>query len=99
MNRNMVSNIILALLLMGTLTVAFKVQPVNASGTIYIRADGSIDPPTAPIQRNGDIYTFTDNINDSIVVQRNSITISGNRYTLQGRFALGLHQERDNNPK
>jgi len=31
---------------------AVNVQPVKASGTIYIRADGSIDPQTAPIQKD-----------------------------------------------
>ena len=55
MLRKTVSGIMLAmLLLICMLTLAFKVQPVKTGGTIYIRADGSIDPPTAPIQRNGD---------------------------------------------
>jgi parallel beta-helix repeat protein len=63
---------------------------VKASGTIYIRPDGSIDPPTAPIQRNEDIYTLTDNINitthyvNGIVIQRNNITLDGAGHTLQG---------------
>ena len=63
-----VSAIMLTLLLTSMLTLAFNIRPVKAEGgTIYIRADGSIDPPTAPILRDGDIYTFTDNIYDSIV--------------------------------
>jgi len=49
-----VSGIMLTLILVSMLTLAFNVQPVEASGTIYIRADGSIDPPTAPTQRDGD---------------------------------------------
>jgi len=52
--------------------------------TIYIRADGLIDPPTAPIQRDGDIYTFTDNIYGKIVVERDNIIVDGDGYTLQG---------------
>jgi parallel beta-helix repeat protein len=56
--------------------------------TIYILADGSVDPPTAPIQRNGDIYTLTDNIYTSatlgIVIERDSIILDGAGYTLQG---------------
>jgi parallel beta-helix repeat protein len=71
------------------LTLAFNVQPVKAGGTIYIRPDGSVDPPTAPIQRDGDVYTFTDNIYDSIVVQKDNITVDGNGYTLQGTKAFG----------
>ena len=51
MGRKAKSGIILTLLLsISMLTLAFDIQPVKASGTIYIRADGSIDPPTAPIQ-------------------------------------------------
>ena len=84
MFRKTVSGMMLTLLLISMFTLAFNIQPVKASGTIYIRADGSVDPPTAPIQRDGDIYTFTDNIYDSIVVERNNIVIDGNGYTLQG---------------
>ena len=82
--KKTVSGIMLTLLLVGMLTLAFNIQPVKAGGTIYIRADGSIDPPTAPIQRDGDVYTFTDNIYDEIVVERDNIVIDGNGYTLQG---------------
>jgi len=50
MERKIVSGIMLTLfLLISMLTLAFNIQPVKASGTIYIRPDGSIDPPTAPI--------------------------------------------------
>ena len=45
---------------------------------------GSVDPPTAPILRDGDVYTFTDNIYETIVVQRDNITVDGNGYMLQG---------------
>gem|GEM_PF-2854063 len=84
MLRKPVSGILLFLLLVSTLTLAFNIQPVKASGTIYIRADGSVDPPTAPIQRDGDIYTFTDNVYDSIVVEKDNIVVDGAGYTLQG---------------
>ena len=84
MKRKMVSAIVLTLLLTSMLTLAFNLQPVRATGTVYIRADGSIDPPTAPIQRNGDTYTLTDNINDSIVVEKNHTIIDGSGYVLQG---------------
>jgi parallel beta-helix repeat protein len=65
--------------------LTFEIQPVKASGTIYIRADGSIDPPTAPISSFDNVtYTFTDNIYGSIVIERSNIIIDGNRRTLQG---------------
>jgi parallel beta-helix repeat protein len=69
------------------LTLTFSVLPVRAqTGTIYIRADGSIDPPDASISTLDKItYTFTDNIiNDSIVVERNNMTLDGAGYLLQG---------------
>jgi parallel beta-helix repeat protein len=52
--------------------------------TIYIRPDGTIDPPTAPIERVGYTYTFTGNISDSIVVEIDNIVIDGAGYTVQG---------------
>jgi len=52
--------------------------------TVYVRADGSIDPSTAPIQREGDLYTLTDNIYAPIVVERSNLIIDGDKYTVQG---------------
>jgi len=66
------------------LMLAFNIQLVKASETIYIRTNGKVEPDTAPIQRDGNVYTFTDNINDSIVVERNNIIVDGAGYTLQG---------------
>ena len=63
-----VSGIMLTLLLIGMLTVAFNIQPVKASGTIYISSD----------------YTFTSNIYEPIVVTADNIIIDGAGYTLQG---------------
>jgi len=71
---------------------AFNIQSVRASGTIYIRADGSVDPPDAPIHRDGDLYTLTDNITcdaDGIVIDRNDTTLNGAGYTLRGSYATG----------
>ena len=87
MNRKAVSGIMLTLLLIGMLTLAFNIQPAKASGMIYIRADGSVDPPTAPIERDGDLYTLTDDIfsdTDGIVIERSNMTLDGAGYTLEG---------------
>ncbi len=63
MGRKAVSIIMLTLLLTSMLTFAYNIQPVKASGTIYIRADGSVDPPTAPISTVDNVtYAFTNNI-------------------------------------
>jgi parallel beta-helix repeat protein len=68
MNKKIHSGIALTLLLVGMLTLAFNIQPVEASGTIYITSD----------------YTFTHNIYEPMVVQADNIVIDGNGYTLQG---------------
>jgi parallel beta-helix repeat protein len=70
--------------------VSTKIQFVRASGTIYIKADGSIDPPTAPIQRDGDSYRVTGNITsdaDGIVIDRDNMTLDGNWCVIQGTVA------------
>jgi len=56
--------------------------------TIYIRADGSIDPPTPLISTVDNItYTLTGDIAsdfDGIVVDRNNIVVDGVGYSVQG---------------
>lgn len=74
----------LTLLLVGGLTSAIKVKPAKTSGTIHIRADGNVDPSSAPIHRDGCVYTFTDDIYDSIKIERDNTIVDGNGYTLQG---------------
>jgi parallel beta-helix repeat protein len=91
MKRKMVSAITLTILLTSLLTLAFNTQPVKASGTIYIRADGSIDPQTAPITTvDNATYTLTGNITSSgngIIVERDNIIVDGDGYTVQGSEA------------
>jgi len=93
--KRAVSGIMLTLLILtSTLILAFKIQPVKAewTGTVYIRADGSIDPPDAPIQRDGNVYTLTGNIAssaDGIVVERDNIVIDGSGYTVRGAGSGG----------
>jgi parallel beta-helix repeat protein len=55
-----------------------------------IKSDGSVDPPTAPIHRDGDVYTLTDDIvGYSIIVQKDEVTIDGGGYTLKGYGSEG----------
>ena len=68
----------------------FATKIVSTAVTIYIRADGSIDPPTALIQREEDTYTLVGNITadtDGIVIERNNMTLDGAGYTIQGTGA------------
>lgn len=91
MERKLVLISVIVICLVGFLSLAFRVEKVHASGTIYIRADGSIDPPTAPISTVDNVtYTLTGNITnitinaDGIVVQRSPIIIDGAGYTVEG---------------
>jgi len=75
----------MAILFTSLFCVAFRVEKVQASGTIYISADGSVVPDTAPISTVDNVtYILTSNINDSIVVERNNIVVDGAGYMAQG---------------
>ena len=94
LKNSTVSKIMLLLLLSGLVVFAFEfnVKPAKAwTGTVYIRADGSIDPPDAPIATYDHVvYTLTDNITsdgDGIVVERDNIIVNGAGYMVQGTDA------------
>lgn len=75
-----------ALILLITLFSALFLLPetgtVWAYEGIYIRADGSVEG-TDEIERVGDVYTFTGNIEGSIFVERDNVVIDGAGYKLQ----------------
>lgn len=55
----------------------------------FIRSNGDVDPPTLPIQRNGNSYVLTNNIeNYTLEIQRSSILLDGAGFTIQGVYAL-----------
>lgn len=81
---------ILILLIICTVGIAIKVEHVKASGTIYIQSDGSVFPSDAPISRDGNVYTLTGDVNESIVIQRDNIVLDGmGLYTVEGAEDLG----------
>jgi parallel beta-helix repeat protein len=94
--KKVVSGLLFILLITSMLTLAFDVPSVKATGTIYIRADGSIDPPTAPILRQGELYTLTGNIgpcdSNGIIIERDNIILDGAGFSLQGTgvFSKGV---------
>lgn len=52
---------------------------------LYIKADGTVEPQTATIQRIGETYTFTENIiNHTLEVQRDGVVVDGAGFLLQG---------------
>ena len=79
----------IALLLVSMFVFAFNIKSVKAMETIYIRADGSIDPPTAPIQKDGNLYALIGNIIcepsvTGIEIECSGIILDGMGYLLQG---------------
>jgi len=85
LERKLVLISVIVILFASLFGVAFRVERVQASGTIYIRADGSIDPSSANIMSVDNVtYIFTGNNYDEIVVERDNIVVDGAGYTLQG---------------
>jgi len=82
--RKITSSIALILVLSFVLFSLLEIGTVKAEDIIYIRADGTVEPDNAPIKRDGNVYTFTGNIYDSIVVERDNVVVDGCGYTLQG---------------
>jgi parallel beta-helix repeat protein len=77
--------------------LSFNVEPVEGwTGTIYIWANGYVDPPDAPIVTyDYTTYTLTDNITSTaegigIIVERDNIIINGAGYTVQGPGYMGI---------
>ncbi|MCW4051765.1 MAG: right-handed parallel beta-helix repeat-containing protein [Candidatus Bathyarchaeota archaeon] len=78
-------------LLLASIGFIIRVQKVEASDTITIQADGTIDG-TSKIENVGDmVYTFTDNLNDSIYIERSNIILDGAGYSLNGSASTGVY--------
>jgi len=61
-----------------------QIEMVKAEGTIYIRADGTVEG-TNKIQLKENAYTFIGNIiNQSIIIEKDNIMVDGAGYRLQG---------------
>lgn len=79
----------------GNIETPYAIDSITISTNalpVYIRGDGSIDPPAAPIQRIGeDLYILTDNItrpfSKGIIIERENMTLDGAGYFLEGSLA------------
>ena len=65
------------------------VEPANAQylGQVVINANGTIEPATAPIQRNGETYILTDDVG-KITIKRSNIVLDGNGSMLPGEVSF-----------
>ena len=76
------------LLFLSVVLVSFaQIEVVKAEKplNLTIKPDGSIEPDTDLLERNGTTYTFKGNIFGTIMVQKDGITIDGAGYSIQGR--------------
>ena len=97
--KKKIFTLLLILVLSCMSLIIIKPTVSQASGTIYIHADGSVDPLSAPISRDGNIYNLTSNIASwSICIQRNNVTIDGSGYILLGSgIGIGINITQTNN--
>ena len=75
-----------ALMILLSASTAELTWAATVAPPIRINSDGSLEPANVPIQRNEDVYTFTGNVDASIVVDRDNVVIDGAGYTLQGTY-------------
>jgi parallel beta-helix repeat protein len=81
-------SLVVLLLILSIPIVSFvQIGIVKAQNTtIFIRADGSVEG-TDKIQRVGNIYSFTGDIYESVIVERENAVIDGAGYLLQGNYS------------
>ena len=61
------------------------IEGVNAQTlTITIQPDGSLNPSSSAIQREGNVYIATADLNFAIDIQKSDITVDGANHTIQG---------------
>jgi len=91
----LVMALIFSLLFYGTFVQLVESQSFE---TIVIRADGSVEG-TDKIQRDGNIYTFTSNIEGLIVIEGNNVVLDGASFTLQGEITINGNNAETKNLK
>jgi parallel beta-helix repeat protein len=76
---------LLALFVVSNLISMIYILPARAVGTVYIRSDGSIDPPSTPITTVDMVtYKLTGDISSSIIVERSNIVVDGKSHFVRG---------------
>jgi parallel beta-helix repeat protein len=93
MRRAVTLGIFFSLILIGTIFLNVQV-PIGKSAnfvgqTIYLKADGSIEPSDAPVDVHGTTYTLTGDIQCPsfgycIYIEKSGILLDGDGYTIEG---------------
>lgn len=88
------------ILVLSSVVSTIVLKPASGwTGTVFIRADGSVDPPSSPLQRNGTLYMLTGNISsdyEAIVIEKDGVILDGAGFTVQGLgsiYSVGVQIE------
>jgi hypothetical protein len=85
MKAGMCKLVVSSLFLLLLLTLA-PIKTVDAAETIYIRENGGIEGTSKIISTDSVTYTFTDNIEGTIQIERNNTILDGAGYSLIGAY-------------
>lgn len=76
-------------------TLPLPVAELQSSRAIRIKPDGSVEPPGAPIAREGDVYTLLSDLDaaqDCVIVEKSGVVLNGNGRLVKGSGAgTGVH--------
>ena len=76
-----------------SLAVSFRSSKAIWSGSVYIsHFDPPVNPPDAPITKNGSVYTLTDDIQGYIILDQPHILLDGAGHRLigEGSYSWGV---------
>ncbi len=84
MKKTVLTLLLVLMILLSSFLILTSPVKAQESVSLTIKPDGSVEPSTNLLERNGTTYTFKGDIFDTIWVQTNNITIDGAGYALQG---------------
>ena len=87
MRKKLVLFLLIRLTLLSVTVTAKTCSASQYYRRVNIKADGSLEPATAPIQQSGDVYVLLGDVG-SIVIEKSNIMIDGNGHTIQGPDAI-----------
>jgi len=89
MKKTALEPMVIMALMLSFLFYGIHVQPGESQffETILIKADGNVEG-TNKVQPDGNIYSFTSNIEGSIAVEGNNVVLNGAGFTLRGEIII-----------
>jgi len=88
--------VLLSSLLTTVIIVGFTAA--QSVDNIKINKDGSVTPSTAPINRNGNLYTLNSDIFGSIIIEKSSIVLDGSGHSINASSSFAAIASKPNPP-